>query len=201
MNNLNEYQEKEIKVLDVDVETLTKKIEEIGAKKVYDDVRTIIALDTKDKQFLNQKDKLIRVTDEGSIKVTMHVHQSQPDIKAEIKFKASRLKETMDFFHEMGLDPISIVKAPRVSYELGKIDFDIDSFPAIPPFLEIDIEHIAEEGYTVEALLKKLGLENNKVVVMGTEDIHKLYNIDYFDNYKVDYINNENINDNRTKNI
>jgi len=183
MNNLNEYKEHEIKVLDVNIDSLVKHLEKIGAKKVYDDVRTIIALDTKDRHFLNEKDKLIRVTDEGSIKVTMHVNQSKPDIKAGIKFKTSRLKETMDFFHEMGLDPISKVSVPRISYELGKIDFDIDSFPAIPSFLEIDIEHIEDEGYTVDSLLKELGLENNKVVVMGTEDIHKLYNIDYFEIY------------------
>lgn len=184
MDSLNEYKEHEIKVLDIDIDSVTKKLEEIGAKKVYDDIRTIITLDTEDKYFLNRKDKLIRVTDEGSIKVTMHIHQSQPDIKAGIKFKTSRLKETMDFFHEMGLDPISKVSASRISYELGKIDFDIDNFPAISPFLEIDIEHINEEGYTVESLLRKLGLENNKIVVMGTEDIHKLYNIDYFQVYK-----------------
>ncbi len=184
MNDLSEYKEHEIKVLDVDIKSLTKKLDEIGAKKVYDDVRTIIAIDTEDKYFLNKKDKLIRVTDEGSIKVTMHVNQSKPEIKAGIKFKVSRLKEAMDFFHEMGLDPISKVSAPRISYELGAIDFDIDSFPAIPPFLEIDIEHINEEGFMVDELLKKLGLENNKVVVMGTEDIHKLYNIDYFEIYK-----------------
>ena len=171
-------------MLDVDIEEVCKKLEEIGAKKVYDDVRTIIALDTEDRHFLNDKDKLIRVTDEGSIKVTMHVNQSKPDIKSGIKFKTSRLKETMDFFHEMGLDPISKVEAPRISYELGKIDFDIDKFPAIPAFLEIDIENIEEEGYTVESLLAKLGLENNRVVVKGTEDIHELYGVDYFDVYK-----------------
>ena len=184
MQNLNEYKEHEIKVLDVNIDDLIKKLEGIGAKRVYDNVRTIITLDTENKYFLKEKDKLIRVTDEGTIKVTMHVHQSDPEIKAGIKFKTSRLKETMDFFHEMGLNPISKVKAARISYELGKIDFDIDKFPAIPYFLEIDIEYIKEEGYTVESLLKILGLENNKVVVMGTEDIHKLYNIDYFEVYK-----------------
>lgn len=186
MEGLNEYKENEIKVLDINIEDLTKKLEKIGAKKVYDDVRTIIALDTENKYFLNEKDKLIRVTDEGSIKVSMHVNQSRPEIKETIKFKTSRLKETMDFFQEMGLNPISKVEAPRISYELGKIDFDIDKFPAIPHFLEIDIEYIKEEGYTVGSLLKTLGLENNKVVVMGTEDIHKLYNIDYFEAYKAD---------------
>lgn len=95
------------------------------------------------------------------------------------------MKETLDFFSEMGFNPISKVKAKRISYELGKIDFDIDKFPLIPPFLEIDIENIQKEGYATSQLLKTLGLENNKVVVMGTEDIHKLYNIDYFEEYKI----------------
>lgn len=181
---MNEYKEHEIKILDVNIKEVVEKLERLGAKKVYDDNRTIIALDTEDRKYLNQYDKLIRVTDEGSIKVTMHVNQSKPDIKEGIKFKTSRLKETMDFFEQMGLKPISKVSAHRLSYELGKIDFDIDEFPKIPPFLEIDIEYLEEEGYSLDDLLKKLGLENNKMVVMGTEDIHKIYNIDYFEAYK-----------------
>lgn len=181
---MSEYKEHEIKVLDIDIEKVVKNLDKLGAKKVYEDTRTIIALDTDDKMFLNQKDKLIRVTDEGSIKVSMHVNQSKPEIKEAIKFKASRLKETMDFFHEMGLNPISKVEAKRISYELGKVDFDIDKFPAIPAFLEIDIEFLEDEGYTLESLLKELELEDNKYVVMGTEDIHKLYGLDYFEQYK-----------------
>lgn len=184
MNN-NEYKEHEIKVLDVDVEILKLRLEKIGAKKVYEDERTIIALDTEDRMFLNKKDKLIRVTDEGSVKVTMHVNQSNPEIKKGIKFKTSRMKETLDFFEEMGLKPISKVKAGRVSYELGKIDFDIDKFPKIPAFLEIDIEYLENEGYNLEKILEELGLQNNRVVTMGTEDIHKLYGVDYFEAYKV----------------
>ena len=182
---MNEYKEQEIKVLDVDVKQLVVRLEEIGAKKIYEDTRTITVLDTKNFSFLTQEDKLIRVTEEDGIKVTMHINQSNPEIKEEIKFKTSRLKETLDFFHQMGLNPISKVQAPRISFELGKIDFDIDQFPSIPPFLEIDIQYIQEENYTIESLLKTLGLEKNKVVVMGTEDIHKLYGIDYFEEYKV----------------
>ncbi len=182
---MNDYKEHEIKVLDVNVQELAKRLEKIGAKKVYDDDRTIITLDTPERMFLSKKDKLIRITDEENIKVTMHVNQSKPEIKEGIKFKTSRLKETMDFFHELGLDSISKVKAKRISYELGKIDFDIDKFPVIPAFLEIDMEFLEEEGYKLDELLKKLGLENNKIVVMGTEDIHILYGKDYFDEYKV----------------
>lgn len=184
MVNLDDYIEKEIKILDVNVEELQKKLEKIGAKKVFDDDRIITAIDTEDKHFLKEEDKLIRITEEGNTKITMHVNQSNPDIKREIKFKTSGLKETKDFFIELGLKPISKVKAHRISYELEEIDFDIDFFPVIPPFLEIDTKNITEMGYTVESLIEALGLKDNKIVIMGTEDIHKLYNIDYFEVYK-----------------
>jgi adenylate cyclase class IV len=55
------------------------------------------------------------------------------------------------------------VKSHRISYELGNIDFDIDKFPNIPAFLEIDIENLE---ISVEELLKKLDLDSNEVVVM-----------------------------------
>lgn len=183
---LEEYQEQEIKVLDVEVESLKKKLESIGAKKVYDDDREIITLDTPEMEYLLQKDKLIRITEEGSIKVTMHIHQSNPEIKKEIKFKVSRMKEALDFFSEMGLKMITKVKAHRISYELGKIDFDIDEFPSIPPFLEIDQEFLSEEGYTLESLLEKLELSSHEIVKMGTEDIHNHYGIPYFEEYRVE---------------
>ena len=182
---MSEYKEHEIKVLDVNVYDLRARLEELNAIKVFDDERTITVFDTEDLAFINQKDKLIRITEEGTVKVTMHINQSNPDTKEEIKFKTSRMQETADFFHGLGLDPICKVTAYRASYELGKIDFDIDKFPLIPPFLEIDIEHIEEEGWTVAQILKALGLEENKVVVMGTEDIHKLYGINYFEAYKI----------------
>ncbi len=52
-----EYKEHEIKVLDVNIEELKARLEEIGAVRVYKDTRTIIALDTTDRMFLNKKDK------------------------------------------------------------------------------------------------------------------------------------------------
>lgn len=58
---MNTYKEQEIKVLDVSVEKLAEKLEKIGAKKVYDDERTIMTFDTPERLFLNQKDKLIRL--------------------------------------------------------------------------------------------------------------------------------------------
>ncbi len=179
----NEYLEHEVKILDINVDEVTKSLENLGAKKVYDDYRIITTLDTDERSFLLKQDKLIRITEEGSIKVTMHINNSNPDIKRGIKYKVSRLKEQKDFFEEMGIKPISRVKARRISYELGEVDFDLDLFPTIPPFMEIDIENLDIE---LSELLEKLNLKDKKLVKMGTEAIHMLYNVDYFDVYKIE---------------
>lgn len=175
-----EYVEHEIKVLNVDINQVKAKLEELGAKKVYEDERKFTVLDNENGDYLKQ-DKLIRITEEGSVKVSIHINNSKPEIKEAIKYKASRVKEQLDFFLAIGLKPIAKAKAKRISYELGNIDFDIDDFYKIPPFLEIDIENV--DNY--QELLKKLGLENHEVVRMGTEAIFEHYGLDYFKEYKV----------------
>ncbi len=175
-----EYVEHEIKVLNVDINQVKEKLEELGAKKVYEDERKFTVLDNENGDYLKQ-DKLIRITEEGSVKVSIHINNSKPKIKEAIKYKASRVKEQLDFFLAIGLKPIAKAKAQRISYELGDIDFDIDDFYKIPPYLEIDIENV--DNY--QELLKKLGLENHEVVKMGTEAIFEHYGLNYFEEYKV----------------
>lgn len=177
--------EQEIKVINIDVENLEQKLVELGAKQTYRGTRHIYALDTKDREFLDKRDKLIRVTDANTVKVTMHINQSRPEEKDEIKYETNSLKDTLEFFHQMGIDPITKVDATRTSYKLGMLSFDIDKFPLIPPFLEIGIEFLKEEGYTIESLLETLKLDKNSIAILGTEDIHKLHGYDYFEEYKI----------------
>ena len=47
----------------------------------------LLLLILPDRYFLTRKDNLIRITDEGNIKVTMHINQSNPELKSEIKLK------------------------------------------------------------------------------------------------------------------
>lgn len=184
--------EKEIKVLDLsiqDLKNIDEKMSEIGAKKVVDYTRHIRTLDNGTS---NELDQLLRVTDEdGYTKATLHINQNDESKKRHIKF---HLKDSDRFieFLECRYDEkvIADTYARRISYELGSgdncIDFDIDCFEAIPAFMEIDTENIEKLGYTIEKLLKDLGLEDKTCVVMGTEAIHKLYGIDYFSIYSPD---------------
>ena len=124
---MNQLKEQEIKVLEVNVEELKKKLEEIGASKIYEDISAGATLNS-----------------------------------------------------------VSQVSENRVSYKLGKVDFDINSFPLIPPFLNINIESLEEEGYHLNELVDKLGLVDHQVAVMKIEDVYRFYGIDYSKMYKVE---------------
>ena len=184
---MNTYKEQEIKVLDVNIKNLCEKLEQLGAKKVFDSDRIFTTLDTNEKTYL-QKDILIRLTEEEKIKLSVSTNNSKSSTgeKETIKLFVSRKKETIDFFKTLEIVPISRVKSHRISYELktkkGTVDFYIDTFPDIPPFLEIDLENIEQP---LEELLKSLNLSQNKIVECGTEDIYKLYNMDYFEKFQI----------------
>lgn len=181
--------EKEIKVLDLsleDLQSIDKKMEKLGARKVADYTRHIRTLDNGTSDDLDQ---LLRVTDEdGYTKATLHINQSNESKKRHIKFHLKNSDKFIEFL-ECRYDEkvIADTYARRISYELGFedncIDFDIDCFEAIPAFMEIDTENIEKNGFTIETLIKTLDLEEKRCVVLGTEAIHKLYGIDYFSVY------------------
>lgn len=182
--------EKEIKILDLDekdLDLIDKKMQELGAKKVADYTRHIMTLDNGNSEKLDQ---LLRITEEdGYTKVTLHIKQSDEQNKRHIKFHIPKSDKFIEFLKcRYNENILADTYARRISYELGDgkdcIDFDIDCFPEIPAFMEIDTENIEKNGYTKETLLKELKLNNKRCVVMGTEAIHVLYGKDYFEVYK-----------------
>lgn len=189
MNTMGEL-EKEIKILDLTEDDLIKideKMQELGARKVADYKRHIMALDNGTSTELDQ---LLRITEEdGYTKVTLHINQTDEEHKRHIKFHLPKSDKLIEFLKCRYSEKIlTDTFARRISYELGDgdncIDFDIDCFEAIPAFMEIDTENIEKNGLTKEELINKLDLQDKRCVVMGTEAIHELYGKDYFEEYK-----------------
>lgn len=149
---------------------------------MYEGERVITTFDTPNFWY-RKEDKLIRMTEEGSVKVSIHTNNSKKGSeKRVIKYKVSRAKEQQDFFLEIGLIPVTKVKALRVSYEWNGMDFDIDQFPEIPAFLEIDLENAL---FSLEKLLEKLNLIGKDVVDLGTESIFERYGMNYYDKFRI----------------
>lgn len=168
------YLETEIKVLNVNVEILKQKLEELNATQVFNGERKITYFDYPDSQFkINNID--FKLTEEGDIKLSYTSITDQG--KETIKLRVSRKQEAIDLFAKLNLFPITEVVSHRTSYEWNGIDFDIDEFPSIPPFLEIDLK---DDNEDINDILEKLNLTENRKGKFSTPEIYKLYNLDYF---------------------
>lgn len=183
----NDYFENEVKVLEVNSEDVCTKLEKMGAQKVFDGDRVFTTFDSMADSFL-AKDTLIRLTEEEKLKLSVSTNTSKSSTgeKQTIKVFVSRKKEMIDFFKAIGIEPIAEVKSHRTSYELttslGIVDFDVDTFPLIGSFLEIDLENMEKP---LSEYLKDLGLENHKVVNCGTEQIYAMYGYDYYKEFSI----------------
>jgi adenylate cyclase class IV len=164
----------EIKVLDINVEQVTKDLLTLGAKKVFDNFRII----TYFKNINDQGRPFLKLTEEDKLKLTsqdLSTHE-------EIKLFVSRKEECVSLLESLGYFAVSEVSARRISFEMGEIDCDIDIFPQIPAFLEVDTGD--SRDMSLVGLLEKLNISNNTRGVMSTPEIVEFYKKDYFDLYK-----------------
>ncbi len=168
--------EKETKILDININSVESALVKLGANKVFDDMRII----TYFKNDRDEKGPFLKLTKEGEkLKLS-----AQDDLThEEIKLFVSRKEECVGLLGYLGYKAISEVAARRISYELGAADFDIDVFPGIPPFLEVDMG--TNSDLKIEEIMTKLDLNANKRGQMSTPEIFKLYGKDYFEIYKV----------------
>jgi adenylate cyclase class 2 len=173
-------EEVEYKVLGVTPGNIAQAMNTIGAKQVYDDVRTITYFDHPDRS-LKKNGEGIKLTEEGKLKLefTRKAENGQSDT---VKLFVSRKAEAVEFLKRLNLVPVTQVQARRISYELGSVDYDIDYFPGIPPFMEIDL---ADSEVELTDVLGKLGLTENEVIVATTPEIFARYGKDYFAEFAI----------------
>jgi adenylate cyclase class 2 len=163
----------EIKILNIDIETVCSKLIALGAKNVFDNARIIT-------YFKNNRDvgqPFLKLTEEDKLKLTSQNGQTHK----EIKLFVSRKEECVALLETLGYYPVSEVSARRISYELDGVDCDIDVFPEIPAFLEVDVD---DTGIVLNDFLAKLGISENTRGVMSTPEIVQSYGKDYFEVYK-----------------
>ena len=89
------------------------------------------------------------------------------DVK-EIEINVSDFETANKIIEEMGYFRKKLVEKKRISYELDGNKIEIDEWPLIPPYVEI-------EGNNVESIYeiaKKLGYSKEETCIMNTEDVY-----------------------------
>ena len=171
----------ETKVLDVDAQAIKTKLVSLGAEKVQDTRLVVDWFRPKGEKEGGENWFLrIRSYSDGKHEVTW---KAKSDILGtarkhkEINFVINEPKKLGDLFEKIGLEKYARQEKDRTSFVYKDWQFDIDQYPNMPAFLEI--EGNSEEH--VKEAIKLLGLENNKTWAKGERIlIQDVYNLDWY---------------------
>jgi len=166
----------ETQVLDVDVDNIKKRLKDLsatGGKRVFSR-RWVFDLE-KDKDGMCGKWIRVREMD-GKTKITMKIKSGSgiTDTK-EIEVSSDDFETTAKLFKNMDCF-IDIVYQEnyRTSFDLDGVEINIDEWPKVPAFLDIE----ASNEKDVHNALDKLGLIGKDAGHIGHVEIYKKYGFD-----------------------
>lgn len=165
--------EYEIRILEIDKEKIIEQLAKLGAikKGEYNQRRYVYDL------MPIQKGKWIRLRTNGSETTLTYknVVSNTIDGTKEVEFKVEDFEKSNEFLNKIGFIARSYQENTRIQYMLDEVEIDIDSWPMIPTYLEIEAKNEEKINY----MLQKLNLQNSNITTLNCDDIYKkIYNID-----------------------
>lgn len=169
--------EYEARILEINKEEFIKKIEDLGAIKVADYYQRRYIYDFNPAI----KGKWIRLRDTGK-ETTLTIKEITKDTidgTKELEVKVSDFDTTDSILEELGYSHRLYQENKRTRYMLNEVEIDIDSWPMIPTYVELEGD--SEEN--ILKLIKELGYDEEDVITYGVSKIYDHYGLD-IDSYK-----------------
>jgi len=153
----------ELKFLDINVDEIKQKLEDLGAKLKYD-------AQTESYPFLsegfhssdsNMKYLRIRkVNDDVRITYKDPAKESNMTNREEIEIKVDNYEQAIKLIEKLGFKKGKVFRKHRIHYELGEIHFELDTLENIPTYLEIEAQN--EEDIKDICIKLDLDISNGK---------------------------------------
>lgn len=163
----------EAKFINVNFSHLREKLKTLGAKLVFPErLMKRKNFDYPDRR-IEKKGGWIRLRDEGD-KITLsykRLYDRSINGTKELRLEVSSFAEAEKFLNEIGLEEKSYQETRRESWVLGSSEIEIDTWPWIPSFVEI--EGVNES--TVKDLAENLGFDWSKAKFGSVENIFQDY--------------------------
>lgn len=165
--------EYEARVLEVDEKKLIESLEKLGANKVGKYNYRRYTYDVKPKT----DKKWIRLRTDGKT-TTLTIKEIKDytiDGTLEKEIVVSDFDTTNEILNDLGYIPKSYQENKRVRYKLDNVEIDIDTWPLIPTYMEVEGNSEKE----VLEILKKLEVDKEQIATIDVEGIFlKVYGID-----------------------
>lgn len=164
--------EYEVRVLEINHEEIVKKLESLGAEFKFEALQQRYVYDLKPKV----ENKWIRLRTDGK-KTTLTIKDLQAksiDGTKELEIVVDDFAKTNQILEELGYKNRGFQQNKRTQYILDGVEIDLDRWPLIPEYMEI-------EGPSSEAVyetLAKLGIPKEKQVTLDVASIYDHYGFD-----------------------
>lgn len=165
--------EYEFRILEINKEKMIKKLEKLGAKKVGEFNQKRYVYDVQPKQ----ENKWIRLRTNGATTTLTYKSIKSDTINGtkEIEIEVSDFEKTNELLEKMGYKNKGYQENNRIQYILNNTEIDIDTWPMIPTYMEI-------EGKSEEEVIqtsKILNVDESKITMLNCKDIYEeKYGID-----------------------
>lgn len=162
----------EAKALDIDVDAMVERIRSAGGRHVTDRTMRRYVYDVKPAT----PDKWIRLRDTGS-EVTLCVKEITSDAidgTQETEVVVDDFETTHALLATLGFQAKAYQENRRSSYLLGDVRLEIDSWPLIPTYLEIE----GDSTDQVLATTARLGIDPATLTSENTTAVYARYGID-----------------------
>ncbi len=184
-------QEIEVKFLNINVADLVTKLESLGAQKVGDFNYRRQVMDFPGFT-LDKKGAWLRIRDEGE-KIIVAYKQRQGWEEAgvsgkdtgmkEIELEVNSFEQAINMFTELGMVNKHYVENKRNRYVLSGVEFDIDYWPMLEPYLEIE----AKSQEEIDKAIELLGYNKDEAKVFSTAQIYELNGINQIEYEKMTF--------------
>ncbi len=163
--------EYEVKILDIDHDAIVKKLEELGAKKTMDAIQERYIYDLL--PAVSNKWIRLRTNGEKSTLTLKNLEAETIDGMKEIEIEVNDFHKTNELLEALGYKNKGFQQNKRVEYILDGVQIDLDHWPHIPEYMEIE----GKDKESVLAMLKKLAIAEEKITTLDVDSIYKHYGI------------------------
>jgi len=161
--------EYEIRILEIDVENFIEQIESLGAIKDEDYFQRRYVYDLISKT----DNEWIRLRSDGKTTTLTYkcIESGKIDGTKEIEITVSDFAKTNELLEKMGYVSKGYQENKRTRYYLEEIEIDIDSWPGIPIYVEIE----GPNEITINQFLDKIKYNKNNLTSLDVQNIYYKY--------------------------
>ena len=164
--------EYEVKILDIGVDEVTCKLEELGAEKVAEREMKRLVYDfnpVKENSWIR-----LRFDGEKNTLTIKEIHNDDVDGTKEFEIVVDDFDKTHLLLGKLGYVSRGYQENKRISYILEGVEIEIDFWPRIPPYLEIE----ASSTDDVKMVVKNLGFKMSDTTSINTKKVYAKYGIE-----------------------